>query len=151
MSNTTPRESTVETALRRAAEDRGLVCWKFTTPAVAGVPDRILLGHHSLTGKPVTVFIEVKRPGGRLRALQRARIDQMVAAGALVAVVDGHQPHDDILDEFFGPRTDNPTTPQPGLCIEAFKASTTSMHTPTSDASRTGFRPINPHDGLPPI
>lgn len=59
-------ERHVETALVRAASAVGVACWKFTSPSLAGVPDRILL--HPTNGR--VGFIEVKRPGGVATTLQ---------------------------------------------------------------------------------
>lgn len=59
-------EKRVEAALVRAAQAAGVACWKFTSPSMASVPDRILL--HPTSGR--VGFIEVKRPGGVPTALQ---------------------------------------------------------------------------------
>lgn len=63
----TPRlERHVEAALLRAANAEGVACWKFTSPSMASVPDRIIL--HPTNGR--VGFIEVKRPKGVPTPLQ---------------------------------------------------------------------------------
>lgn len=59
-------EKHVELALVRAAQAAGVACWKFTSPSMASVPDRILL--HPTSGR--VGFVEVKRPGGVPTTLQ---------------------------------------------------------------------------------
>lgn len=55
---------------------------KFTSPGRSGVPDRVV-------ATPLgTVFVETKRPGGKLRRLQEVVIEKMRRAGAEVYVVD---------------------------------------------------------------
>ena len=60
-------ESSVERQLKRTVEgleDR-IMCLKFESPGMSGVPDRVILlpGGH-------TVFVELKQPGKRERARQ---------------------------------------------------------------------------------
>lgn len=59
-------ERHVELALVRAASAANVTCWKFTSPSLASVPDRIIL--HPTSGR--VGFIEVKRPGGVPTTLQ---------------------------------------------------------------------------------
>lgn len=59
-------EKHVESALLKAANAAGVACWKFTSPSMASVPDRIIL--HPTNGR--VGFVEVKRPGGVPTALQ---------------------------------------------------------------------------------
>ena len=59
-------ERHVETALVRAGAAAGVACWKFTSPSLASVPDRILL--HPTSGR--VGFVEVKRPGASPTTLQ---------------------------------------------------------------------------------
>ena len=37
------REKIIEEKLTKAVKQNGGVCWKFTSPGTAGVPDRIVL------------------------------------------------------------------------------------------------------------
>jgi hypothetical protein len=77
------RERSIEAALRRAAEARGGLAIKFTSPGCKGVPDRVIL----LPGAPAA-FVEVKRPGEKPTTLQAYRHREMRRAGALVHVLD---------------------------------------------------------------
>lgn len=40
------REKIIEEKLTKAVRQKGGVCWKFTSPGTAGVPDRIVLIRH---------------------------------------------------------------------------------------------------------
>lgn len=86
-------EHTVETHLVSQCRRAGLLCLKLTSPARAGVPDRIVIT------PAATVFVEVKRPGGRLRRLQQVVIDKMRGAGATVHVVDSIASVDELVGE----------------------------------------------------
>ena len=77
------RERTVEQALTRAVQAHGGLCWKFTSPGLAGVPDRIII----LPGGHVG-FVEVKAPGQKPRPVQHHRLNQLHALGATALVVD---------------------------------------------------------------
>ncbi len=52
--------------------------WKFVSPGNAGVPDRLI------TYNSKAFFVEVKRPGGKPRALQKATVAQIRATGMKV-------------------------------------------------------------------
>lgn len=60
-------ESSIERQLKRTVEglEDGIMCLKFESPGMSGVPDRIILlpGGH-------TVFVELKQPGKHERARQ---------------------------------------------------------------------------------
>lgn len=102
MTATTPRERVIETYLRDACKARNVLCLKFTSPGTRGVPDRVLIGLDA-DGEPVTLWVEVKRPGGRPRASQLHAMAEMSRHGARVAVVDTRAGVDELLDEVFGP------------------------------------------------
>ena len=59
------REKIIEEKLTKAVKQNGGVCWKFTSPGTAGVPDRIVL----MPGGRIA-FVEVKAPGEKPRPLQ---------------------------------------------------------------------------------
>lgn len=59
------RESEVEKHLVKKVKELGGLCWKFTSPGTAGVPDRIVI---LPWGK--VVFVELKAPYGKLRPIQ---------------------------------------------------------------------------------
>lgn len=75
-------ERDVEAHLLVRCRQMGFLCMKFTSPGRAGVPDRILITPNG------TVFVEVKRPGGKLRRLQHEVTEKMRRAGAEVHVID---------------------------------------------------------------
>lgn len=77
------RETVVEQALTRAVHAAGGLCWKFISPGLAGVPDRLII----LPGGHVG-FVEVKAPGKHPRPIQQHRLGQLRALGATVAVID---------------------------------------------------------------
>jgi hypothetical protein len=58
-------ESELEAAIRRYAQQKGCLFFKFTSPGKKGVPDRLLI---SPKGK--VAFMEVKRAGKAPRPLQ---------------------------------------------------------------------------------
>ena len=58
-------ERDIERHLVEMCRAQGWLCWKFTSPGTAGVPDRIILadnGYHC--------FVELKTPQGKLSRLQ---------------------------------------------------------------------------------
>ena len=77
------RERDIEKAFSREARKRGVLCWKFVSPGVSGVPDRILVGDDASV-----VFIEFKRPGEKLRPLQLRICQKLVDRGLSVIVID---------------------------------------------------------------
>ena len=88
------RERTVEQALIQAVQAHGGLCWKFTSPGLAGVPDRIII----LPGGHVG-FIEVKTPGQKPRPVQTHRLNQLRTLGATAIVVDHPDQIEGALDE----------------------------------------------------
>lgn len=84
-------EGVIETYLYKQAKKNNILCYKFTAPSTAGVPDRVLIGN----GK--TVFVELKRPGGKPRPLQIAIHKRMREHGAIVFVADTKPLVDDII------------------------------------------------------
>lgn len=76
-------EKAVESYLTDRVEKCGGICWKFVAPGTAGVPDRIVM----LPGGFVA-FVETKRPGGKTRALQDVRLNQIKKRGCRAYVLD---------------------------------------------------------------
>lgn len=95
-------ESTIEQHLRDVAQKHNVLCIKAISSSHNGIPDRILVGKHAITGDGVTAFVEVKRPGGAPRALQHHVISDLVRHGAIVAVTDSVAANITLLHELFG-------------------------------------------------
>lgn len=74
-------EKDIEKYLKNEIEKRKGLCWKFTSPGTAGVPDRIIVI------KDHVIFTELKRPQGRLSAIQKVRIEELKKRGAWVEVL----------------------------------------------------------------
>lgn len=77
------KEYAVEKHLVQKTRDCGGLCFKFTSPGVAGVPDRIVI----LPGGKIG-FVETKAPGRRPRLLQRAVIRDLYRRRCRVATID---------------------------------------------------------------
>lgn len=91
------KESKVEKELAKHVHDRGGLCLKFVSPGWAGAPDRVV---HPGDGR--TIYVETKRPGGRLRPLQAKRHEQLQGAGMDVRTVDSIDGVIDFILEVFG-------------------------------------------------
>jgi hypothetical protein len=87
-------ESSIEKALIKAAKQRGGIAFKFVSPGVTGVPDRLVL---LPSGK--IAFIELKAHGKVMRPLQIKRKRQLEALGFLVYCIDSTAMIGDVLDE----------------------------------------------------
>ena len=88
------REKIIEEKFTKAVKQKGGVCWKFTSPGTAGVPDRIVLmpkGH--------IAFVEVKAPGEKPRPLQLSRHRLLRRLGFQVYVLDALEDIDKIILE----------------------------------------------------
>ena len=88
------RESFIEEKLTKAVKQNGGVCWKFTSPGTAGVPDRIVL-----MPKGNIAFVEVKEPNQKPRPLQLSRHRLLRQLGFQVYVLDALEDIDKIIKE----------------------------------------------------
>ena len=77
------REKDIERRLITEVKKSGGLCLKFISPGWSGAPDRICLWPDG-----EVVFVELKRPGGRVRPLQERRAEQLRKLGFEVLVVD---------------------------------------------------------------
>lgn len=87
------REKEIEAVLRKAARKRNGVAFKFVSPGLSGVPDRVVLLPIGKIG-----FIELKAPGKKLRKLQEKRKSQLEALGFLVFCLDSKEEVEVVLD-----------------------------------------------------
>ncbi len=101
MASVTPTAITAEAAAERRLVDGvkalGGLCLKWPATATAGVPDRILI----LGGR--VLFVEMKREGGKLSAIQEHLHRKLRAVGADVRVVYGVAGVRALLDEIAAP------------------------------------------------
>ena len=87
-------EKEIEKTLRIKVKARGGICFKFVSPGINGVPDRMVL----LKDRKFA-FIELKSPGGKLRPLQEKRKRQLEALGFLVFKIDNKEQIEEVLNE----------------------------------------------------
>ena len=88
------RESFIEEKLTKAVKQNVGVCWKFTSPGTAGVPDRIILMPEGRIA-----FVEVKAPGEKPRPLQQSRHRLLRRLGFKVYVLDALEDIEKIISE----------------------------------------------------
>lgn len=69
-------EKDIEARLKRGVERAGGLCLKWVSPGCTGVMDRIVL----LPGGRV-IFVELKKPGGRLSERQKYMAEKLKALG----------------------------------------------------------------------
>ncbi len=91
------REKQVEQALVKAVKANGGICPKFTSPGLAGVPDRLVLMPNGKLG-----FVEVKAPKKKPRALQLYRMKQLTDLGFHCFVLDEIEPIPELLERIGG-------------------------------------------------
>lgn len=75
------RESAIERHLVRQVQKHGGLCWKFTSPGLIGVPDRLVI-----LADGEMFFVETKAPGGVLSPAQRRRHAELRAQNQVVEV-----------------------------------------------------------------
>lgn len=90
-------ESSIEKKLKREIDRLGGKALKFTSPGMAGVPDRIVL----LPGGQV-FFVELKAPGQKMRPLQLKRQRELEALGFTVKCLDQIEAVDEFIREVVG-------------------------------------------------
>ena len=74
-------EKEIEAAVVKWAEKRGWIALKLNNPWSKGWPDRLFI-----SPRGVHIYIEFKRPGGRLGTLQKNRIGRLERNECLVFV-----------------------------------------------------------------
>lgn len=86
-------EGYIERRLKKEAEKRGWICFKFESPGNKGVPDRIIIKDDG-----TSVYVETKRPkGGRTSKLQDYQIGRIRRQNARVYKIKNIEE----LEEFF--------------------------------------------------
>lgn len=86
------KEQKLERHLVDAITAAGGLCWKFTSPGTAGVPDRIcVLDRH-------IAFVELKAPGRTPRPIQQRRINQLRNHRIPVLVIDNPSDIKEVLN-----------------------------------------------------
>ena len=88
-------ESTIEKALVAHCKARGLLTYKFSSPAHRGVPDRVIMGGGKL------MFIELKRPGKEPTPLQQRELQRIREAGVHAYWSSNIDNLRDWVDDFF--------------------------------------------------
>lgn len=87
-------EKSIETKICKYAKSKGCLVYKFTSPNQAGVPDRMFL----FEGK--TLFIEVKRKGGKVSMLQNFHIEKLRGQGFNAVVAYNAEQGKQYLDDY---------------------------------------------------
>lgn len=77
------RESALERMLKTKVEKADGECWKFVSPGLRGVPDRICI----FPGGRIA-FVEMKKEGGELSALQKKRLKRLAILGVSCYVLN---------------------------------------------------------------
>ena len=88
------KEKDIEQALRKAVKSKGGIAFKFVSPSMNGVPDRIIL-----MPKGQLAFVELKAPSKKMRSLQIKRKRQIEALGFKVYCIDGMEQIGGFIDE----------------------------------------------------
>lgn len=85
-------EKELETKFRVKIKKAGGLALKFVSPGKAGVPDRMVLA------PPGRIFfVEMKRPGGKLRPLQKKVLADLRKLGFYACVIDSEDGIRDFL------------------------------------------------------
>lgn len=77
------RESDIENEVCTYAKKNGFLVFKFTSPGSRGVPDRLFINSE---GTPI--FIEFKKPRGRVAKLQQVWISRLRKQGVVAEIFD---------------------------------------------------------------
>ena len=79
-------EKDLEARVVRYAKSRQCLCYKFSSPAHRGVPDRLVIAPGGRVG-----FLELKRPGEQPTALQLSTLNQIRLKGATADWADSFE------------------------------------------------------------
>lgn len=87
------REKDVEKYLVHRCKEIGALCWKWVSPGVTGVPDRIVLWHGRVW------FVELKSEGRKPTPNQQRIHNRMFKRGYFVYIIDSHESADSFVEE----------------------------------------------------
>lgn len=90
------KESTIERELKNRIDDLGGACLKWASPGNRGVPDRIVLYQGDV------IFVELKRPGQKLRPLQDYQRRKFQELGVDVEVIDSMEGVEEFVQRIQG-------------------------------------------------
>lgn len=124
-------EKTLEAKLRTEVKRAGGLALKFISPGKAGVPDRLVL----LPGGRV-YFVEMKRPGGKLRPLQRKVIQDFRKLGFKTFVIDSANSIQDFIHILKGGDNDG----VPCQTVSTIRNTEDNQHTEDSVVPGHGIR-----------
>jgi len=88
------KEKQIELKFKNQIARVGGLCLKFTSPGMAGVPDRLVL-----LPKGKIFFVELKAPKKQMRPLQIKRKKQLEELGFKVYVIDSYEKLELFIDE----------------------------------------------------
>lgn len=88
-------ESKVEKYFVREVKKLGARTYKFVSPGINGVPDRIVIWPGGST-----TYVEIKQTFGRLKPHQISRINQINSQGSIACVVYGMDGVDSFIQEY---------------------------------------------------
>lgn len=99
-------EKTIERKLCEYAKSQDVQAYKFSSPARAGVPDRLLLAEIPESLRPVIAryvrFVEMKRSGQKPTPAQEREHVRLRALGFTVDVVDNSDDGTGVVDAMGG-------------------------------------------------
>ena len=90
------QESSIERRLKVGVERIGGKAYKFVSPGVVGVPDRIVL----LPGGRI-IFVELKAPGKKLSPIQEYRAKELGDLGFNVLCIDSVEEIKEMIKNVF--------------------------------------------------
>ncbi len=88
-------EKNIEKYLVKKVRSIGGIAFKFISPSLVGVPDRLVLLPNGRV-----FFVELKSKGKKLRAIQEVRKRQIEKLGFLVYVIDEKKKVDEFINTF---------------------------------------------------
>lgn len=87
-------EKTIEKYLRDRVIKKGGLCFKFTSPGVKGVPDRIVIY------KGFVYFIELKAKNGKVSKMQKHIIEKIREQGIVALILFSKNEIDLFIKEY---------------------------------------------------